>query len=81
MSENKSQTIEMKEYNISLKLTPEYNHDCTELIFFICSLSRIKFKDYFLSNNGKPTTNYKSIHFIINCKELNEEEIIIKYNQ
>ena len=65
----------MKEYNIPLKLTPEYNHDCTEIIFFIFSLSEIKFKDYFLSNNGKPTTNYKSIHFIINGKELYDEEI------
>ena len=26
-------------------------------------------------NNGKPTTNFKSIHFIMNNKELNEEEI------
>ena len=24
---------------------------------------------------GKPTTNYKSIHFIINGKEMNDEEI------
>ncbi len=38
-------------------------------------MSGIKFKNYFISNNGKPTTNYKSIHFIINGKELNEEEI------
>ena len=64
MSENKIQTTEMKEYNIPLKLKPEYNHDCTELIFFICSPSEIKFKNYFLSNSGKSTTNYKSIHLL-----------------
>jgi hypothetical protein len=28
-----------------------------------------------ISNQGKLTTNYKSIHFIMNKKELNEEEI------
>ena len=61
MSENKIQTQKMKEYNIPLKITPEYNHDCTELIFFLpdSSLSEIKFKNYYLSNNGKPTVNYK----------------------
>ena len=56
---------------------PLYNKECNELIFFLpgSSLSEIKFKNYYLSNNGKPTTNYKSIHFIINGKELNDEEI------
>ncbi len=45
-------------------------------MFFVSftSLSGFKFKNYFISNNGKPTTNYKSIHFIIDGKELNEEE-------
>ena len=60
----------MKEYSIPLRLTPEYNHDCTALMFFISSLPEIKFKDYFLSNNGKPTPNYKSIRFIINGKKI-----------
>ena len=39
------------------------------------SLTYIRFRNYFLSNNGKPTTNYKSIHFVINGKELKEDEI------
>jgi hypothetical protein len=38
-------------------------------------MTDITFKDYFISNHNKPTTNYKSIHFIMNNKELNEEEI------
>jgi hypothetical protein len=29
----------------------------------------------YISNHGKPTTNYKSMHFIINNKELTEEEV------
>ena len=38
-------------------------------------MTDITLKDYYISNNGKPTTNYKSIHFIMNNKESNEEEI------
>ena len=77
MSENKIQASEMKEYNIPFIIVPEYNHDCTELISILpgSSLSEIKFKNHYLSNNGKPTTNYTSIHFIINGKESNDEEI------
>jgi len=76
MSEN-TKCIELKECEIPYLIAPQYNKDCSELIFFFSgsSLSEIKFKNYFLYNNGKPTTNYKSIHFIINGKELNEEEI------
>ncbi len=69
---------EIKEHDISESLIPTtYNKDNTELIFTIpCTLlSEIKFKNYFISNNEKPTTNYKSIRFIINGEELNEEEI------
>ena len=32
-------------------------------------------KNYFIINRGKPTTNYKSIPFVMNGKELNDEEI------
>ncbi len=28
-----------------------------------------------ISNHGKPTTNYKSFHFVMNNKELNQEEV------
>ena len=65
---------EIKENEIPFIITPLYNKDCTELVFLLPghSISEIKFKNYFLTNNGKPTTNYKSIHFII--KELTEEE-------
>ena len=61
------------------KIKPQFNGYCdySEIIFFLPGsiLPEIKFKNYFISNNGKITTNYKSIHFIINGKELNEEEI------
>ena len=72
-----SQNKELKEHNVPIILKPKFNYDCSELIFFLPGslLIDIRFKNYFLSNNEKPTTNYKSIHFIINGKELNEEEI------
>jgi hypothetical protein len=38
-------------------------------------MTDITFKDYFISNHNKPTTNNKSILFIMNNKELNQEEI------
>ena len=69
--------LEMKEYYIPYYLLPQYNKECTELYFYfpcIC-FSEIKFENYYISNNRKPTTNYKSIHFIIGGKELTEEEI------
>jgi hypothetical protein len=31
--------------------------------------------NYFRLNDGKPTTNYKSIDFVTNNKELTEQEI------
>ena len=72
-----SQNTELKEHNVPIILKPKFNYDCSKLIFFLpgALLIDIRFKNYFLSNNEKPTTNYKSIHFIINGKELNEEEI------
>ena len=72
-----SQNTELKEHNVPIILKPKFNYDCSELMFFLPGslLIDIRFKNYFLSNNEKPTTNYKSIHFIINGKELNEEEI------
>ncbi len=47
---------EIKEFDIPESLIPRYNKDYTELIFSFPStfLSRIKFKTYFISNNGKP---------------------------
>ncbi len=47
--------------------------------FHTTAIYEIKFKKYFISNHGKPTTKSKSIHFIMNNKELNEEEIQIIY--
>ena len=73
MSENKNHQ------EVPIKIKPQFNGYCdySEIIFFLPGsiLPEIKFKNYFISNNGKITTNYKSIHFIINGKELNEEEI------
>ncbi len=68
---------EIKEYKIPFSLAPKYNRECNELFFYFPSslISDITFKNYYISNHGKPTTNYKSIHFIMNNKELNEEEI------
>ena len=61
MSENKIQTTEIKEYDTPFIIVPQYNKEFSELIFFLTgsSLSKIKFKNCYLSNNGKPTTNYK----------------------
>ena len=77
MSENKNESAEMKEYDDPFQILPNYNKDCTELLFQFpyTLIFEIKFKNYFLSNHGRPTTNYKSIHFIINGKELNADEI------
>ena len=58
---------EIKEYEIPESLIPTaYNKDNPELILkFPCTLlSGIKFKNYFISKNGKPTTNYKSVHLL-----------------
>ena len=73
MSKNKK----IKEYNIPYILAPKDNKECNELLFYFPSslLPEIIFENYYISNHGKPTTNYKSIHFIMNNKELNEEEI------
>ena len=73
MSKNKK----IKEYNIPYILAPKYNKECNELLFYFPSslLPEIIFENYYISNHGKPTTNYKSIHFIINNKELTEEEV------
>ena len=64
---------------VPIKIKPQFNgySDYSEIIFFLPGeiLPEIKCKNYFISNNGKVTTNYKCIHFIINGKELNEEEI------
>ena len=59
-------------------LYQDINKECNEFLFYIplaSFMTDITFKDYFISNHNKPTTNYKSIHFIMNNKELNEEEI------
>ena len=67
-----------KQYYIPFSIVPRYNKECNELLFYIplaSFMTDITFKDYFISNHNKPTTNYKSIHFIMNNKELNEEEI------
>ena len=68
---------EIKEYKIPFSLAPKYDNECKELLFYFPSslISEIIFKNYYISNHGKPTTNYKSIHFFMNNKELNEEEI------
>ena len=62
----------MFEYNIPFVLAPKFNKECNELLFHFTLTSfmtDITFKDYYISNRGKPTTNYKSIHFIMNYKE------------
>jgi hypothetical protein len=67
----------MKECYIPYTLRPQYNRECNELYFFFpcMSLGETKFENYHISNNIKPTTNYKSIHFIMGGKELTDEEI------
>ncbi len=45
-------------------------------IYFPCVyLGETKFENYYISNNSKTITNYKSIHFIMGGKELTEQEI------
>jgi hypothetical protein len=69
---------ENTEGNIPFSLAPRYNKaECNELLLYFpsSSITEIKFENNYISNYGKPTTNYKSIHFIINNKEINEEEI------
>ncbi len=72
-----SKNAEIKEHNTFFGLAPKYNKECSELLFYFPStlISGITFINYFISNHGKPTTNYKSIHFTMNKKELNGQEI------
>jgi hypothetical protein len=68
----------MFECNIPYILKPKYNKECNEYYLFSFFLNyglipEITFKNYYVSNHGKPTTNYKSIHFIINNKELKKK--------
>jgi hypothetical protein len=65
----------MKEYYVPCTLLPQYNRESTELYFYIhcLYLGEIKFEKYYISNNKTPTTNYKSIHFIMGGKELKKE--------
>jgi hypothetical protein len=67
----------MKEYYVPCTLLPQYNRECTDIYFFFpyVSLNEIEFENYYISNNRTPTTNYKSIHFVIGGKELTVEEI------
>jgi hypothetical protein len=67
----------MKEYYVPYTLLPQYNKERTELFFYFpcVYLNEIKFGNYYISNNRAPTTNYKSIHFIMGGKELTEKEI------
>ncbi len=68
--------LEMKEYYVPYTLLPQYNKECKEQYFYFpCFyLGEIKFENYYISNNRTPTTNYKSIHFIMGGKELTEQE-------
>jgi hypothetical protein len=66
-----------KIYYIPFSIVPRYNTECNELLFYIPLASfmiDITFKDFLISNHNKPTTNYESIDFIMNNKELNEKE-------
>ncbi len=67
----------MKKYDILFNLAPKYNRKCNELLFkcFTVPIREINFKNCYISNHGKSTTNHKSIHFLIKNKELTEEEI------
>ena len=61
-----------KKYYIPFSIAPRYKKECNELLCYIpftTFMTDITFKDYFISNHNKPTTNYKSIHFIMNYKE------------
>ncbi len=56
-----SKNTEMKEYDIPFSLAPRYNKECNELLFNFptTAIYEIKFKNHFISNDGKPTTkNY-----------------------
>ena len=72
-----SRNQEIKEHYQPFKLISKYNKESTELIFFFDTYrnSKINFNNFYLANHGKQITNYKSIHFIINGKELNEEKL------
>jgi hypothetical protein len=54
-----SENTEIKEYNIPFSLAPRYNKECNELFYYFptTAIHEIKFKNYFISNHGKPTTN------------------------
>ena len=40
-----------------------------------CTQNVVRFKDFYVSNHGQESQNYKSYHFIIDGKELNDDEI------
>jgi hypothetical protein len=71
-----SENTEMIEYNIPFAL-PRNIIKSDEIFYYFPSTSIlvITFKNYFISHHRKATTEYKSLHFIMNKKELYEEEI------
>jgi hypothetical protein len=75
-----SKNTEMKNV-IPSSLAPKYNKECDELLFYFPStlISVITFKNSYISYHGKPTTNYKPIHFIMNNKELVKKKYKILY--
>ena len=77
MPRRRKEIIEIKEFIKPSRLLPIHNDDYTELIFFLCSCTQkvVKFKDFYVSNHGQKSQNYKSYHFIIGGKELNDDEI------
>ncbi len=71
----------MKERNAPYSLIPQYDKECTELFFYfpLRTIYKIKFNNYFPLNNGIPTINYKSIHFVMDCKELMKRKCKVQH--
>ncbi len=70
ISKSKYIHLEMKEYYVPYTSLPQYYKECTELYFYfpLLYLGETKFENYYISTIRTPTTNYKSIHFIMGVK-------------
>ena len=67
----------LKSYNIPICLSGTFKKGSKEVIFYISPFEKrvLSFKDCYISEYGREIDCYESIEFIINGKELDDDEI------
>ncbi len=73
---SKTKNKELKEFNIPFIFTQYIIKNVMNYLLFSFYFNISYYiKKYYISNHRESTTNYKSIHFMMNNKESNEEMI------